>query len=347
MRVLVVLAEPPLPEGGAAGRCARGLLTGLVAHGLDVRAVAAGDDPVVVAGVHVEAVPTAPEPPGWRGRATRLRRPRGELALGGLARRVRELARDADVVHLDEVDTAWCDEGVTAPSLVHLHYRVALDRPPRDRAWMEYALAERAAIRRHPWLAASSPVVAATIRGRRVVEHRLALDPAAYQQSSLDPVAGLIGRLDWPPTRAALDRLVRVWPRVGGPLRVAGRGDAGERVPGAEYVGAVPSAAAFVASLGVLAYPVPRGSGAKVKVLEAMASGVPVVTTPCGAEGVPENDGVVVARDEATFVVAARELLRDDAARRERGAAARAAFLRHHAPAPATAPLAAAYGDLA
>jgi glycosyltransferase involved in cell wall biosynthesis len=336
--VLVVLAEPPLPEGGAAGRCAVGLVAGLRAHGLDVTVVAAGAD-----------VDVAPEPPGWAGRLRRLRRPRGEVAYGGLGDRVRDLARDADVVHLEEVDTAWCDEGVAAPSIVHLHYRVGLDRPPRDRAWLEYALAERAAIRRHSWLAASSPVVANTLRrnGKQVVEHRLALDSSGYERASLDePVAGLIGRLDWPPTRAALDRLRAVWPLVGVPdasLRVAGWGDPGKRVAGVEYVGAVPSAAAFIASLGVLLYPVPRGSGAKVKVLEALACGVPVVTTACGAEGVPPNDGVVVCASDADLAAATRDLLRDATARRERGDAARAAFDAFHAPLPATAPLVAAY----
>jgi hypothetical protein len=340
--VLVVLAEPPLPEGGAAGRCAIGLIQGLVAHGVDVRAVAAGSEPATVAGVEVEAVPTAPEPSGWAGRLQRLRRPRGELALGGLGERVKELAGGVDVVHLEEVDTAWCDEDVATPSLVHLHYRVGLDRPPRDRAWIEYALAERAAIRRHEWVAASSPEVARSLRGKRVVTPHLALDPDAYPPASLaGPVAGLIGRLDWPPTAAALDRLRAVWPAIeravpDATLRVAGR-------PGHE----VPSAAAFLGSLGVLLYPVPRGSGAKVKVLEAMACGVPVVTTPNGAEGVPANDGVVVTRDDAALTAAAIELLSDPAARRDRGTAARQAFLRWHAPEPATRPLVEAYREMA
>ena len=40
--------------------------------------------------------------------------------------------------------------------------------------------------------------------------------------------------------------------------------------------------------------PLRRGSGMKVKVLEAMASGVPVVTTPPGAEGIEPTDGVFV-----------------------------------------------------
>src|SRR4029079_4601461 len=41
VRVLVVLSQPPRPEGGAPGKVAIGLIRGLVGHGLDVRAVAA------------------------------------------------------------------------------------------------------------------------------------------------------------------------------------------------------------------------------------------------------------------------------------------------------------------
>src|SRR5690349_24133606 len=41
MRVLVVLPQPPLYEGGAPGRCSVALLRGLRAHGIDVFALSA------------------------------------------------------------------------------------------------------------------------------------------------------------------------------------------------------------------------------------------------------------------------------------------------------------------
>jgi glycosyltransferase involved in cell wall biosynthesis len=77
----------------------------------------------------------------------------------------------------------------------------------------------------------------------------------------------------------------------------------------------------------------------KVKTLEAMASGVPVVTTPAGAEGIEPSDGVIVETEPDRLAAAASELLTDERARRERGAAARADFDRHYSPGPATAPL--------
>jgi glycosyltransferase involved in cell wall biosynthesis len=85
----------------------------------------------------------------------------------------------------------------------------------------------------------------------------------------------------------------------------------------------------------------------KVKVLEAIASGVPVVTTPAGAEGIAPSDGVVVETEPRALASTAAELLRDDQARRERGAAARKTFEEHYSPGPATEPLVELYRRLA
>jgi glycosyltransferase involved in cell wall biosynthesis len=85
----------------------------------------------------------------------------------------------------------------------------------------------------------------------------------------------------------------------------------------------------------------------KVKVLEAVASGVPVVTTPAGAEGIAAGDGVVIAEGDEALAAAAARLLADADERRERGAAARRAFLERYAPEPATRPLVELYRRMA
>jgi glycosyltransferase involved in cell wall biosynthesis len=373
MKVLVVLTQPPSPEGGAPGRCAIGLLRGLRAHGIDVRALAArqhfalpGEPPP---DLPVEVLPVPPPRPGWRSRLRRLSRPRGDLARGEFSARVRAAAREVDVVHLEETETAWCDQGVTAPSLVHVHYLVRGDRtlgaPWRRefRDTLELALAERAAVRRHRSLVASSPLVADALRASApradVVLAPLSLDPDLYVPASLDgpPVAGIIGTGTWPPTRTAVERLLeRVWPRVHSlapeaRLRVAGRGMeflAGRELgPDVELLGEVTSAREFLRGLSVLLFPLERGSGMKVKTLEAIASGVPAVTTPAGAEGIEPGSGLVIEVDDEPLAVAAASLLLDADERRERGIAARSTFDRLYAPEPATRPLAELYERIA
>src|SRR5207248_6316394 len=109
--------------------------------------------------------------------------------------------------------------------------------------------------------------------------------------------------------------------------------------PGVRVLGEVQSGTKFLRGLSVLLFPLERGSGVKVKVLEAIASGVPVVTTPSGAEGIEPSEGVVVETEDAALAAAAARLLADPAERLARGAAARATFERTYAPAPAPAPL--------
>jgi Glycosyl transferases group 1 len=347
VKALVVLTQPPLPEGGAPGRTAIGLLRGLMAHGVEVQAIAARR----TFSVPGEVPPDLPvdvvdlEPPGpLRARLQRVTRPLGELT-GDFSAQVRAAAAGADLVHLEETETVWCDEGIAKPSLVHLHYLARRDRglgapwSKQFREVLDATRAERAAVRRHRYLVASSPLVAAELE-REVVVAPLSLDLALYRPAPLDgpPVAGLIGTAAWPPTAAALRLLLEdVWPQVQAPqaeLVVAGRGT--ERFGG---IGEVDSARELFQRFSLLLFPLPRGSGMKVKVLEAMASGVPVVTTPAGAEGIEPSDGVIVETAPDGLAAAASELLTDVDARRQRGAAARNDFERHYSPRPATEPL--------
>jgi glycosyltransferase involved in cell wall biosynthesis len=370
LRSLVILGEPPLREGRASGRCVIAMLRGLVAHGVQVQALSARQDFSVTgeppSDLPIEIIDVPTEVGGWRMRARRLRRPVGELARSSFAGHVREAARGADILHLEDIETAWLDEGVATPSLLRLQYFTRLDRDlgvpwrPEFRQVLEFELAERAALRRHKTLIAASPRIVDAMKSRTraaVALVPLCLDPDDYPPAPLDgpPTAGIIGTADWPITAAAMHRLVYdVWPRVRrlapeARLVVAGRGTEtlGLAGSGVQVLGEVVSAVSFLRGLSLLLYPIARGSGVKVKTLESVACGLPVVTTPFGAEGVDGGEGMVVDTEPQGLAAAAASILLDPGERKQRGAAARAAFESRYSPLPATEPLVVLYRRLA
>jgi hypothetical protein len=119
LRVLVVLPSPPLPEGGAAARCALALLLGLRSLDVECRALAAnvGSLPLegLPAGLDVETISLAPVSP-WQGRRDRLLSPHGLLARGEFAARVQELSRTVDIAHFVEPQAAVAIRHSSAPA---------------------------------------------------------------------------------------------------------------------------------------------------------------------------------------------------------------------------------------
>ena len=78
-----------------------------------------------------------------------------------------------------------------------------------------------------------------------------------------------------------------------------------------QMTGEVEDAFPLLAASLVAVVPLRSGSGTRIKILEAWAAGVPVVTTSLGAEGLPAVDGesVLVADDEQSFAAAVTALI--------------------------------------
>jgi polysaccharide biosynthesis protein PslH len=154
--------------------------------------------------------------------------------------------------------------------------------------------------------------------------------PAGVDAASVPPPPpegfGLffLGSLDWKPNQEGLLWFTeKVWlllkkahPDLG--FEIAGRNAPGWLIrrlqyPGVVFRGEVPDAAAFVHSHGILVAPCFSGGGMRVKILESMALGRPVVTTSVGAEGLGAADGseILLCEDPEAFAGAVESLLTD------------------------------------
>lgn len=138
---------------------------------------------------------------------------------------------------------------------------------------------------------------------------------------------GFIGSLDFLPNQEAAQWILdELWPRVIAQMPEARLAIAGSNAPAwlaPRVLGRVPDAQAFMSSMSVMIAPLFAGGGMRIKVLEAMALGKPVVATPLGKGGV-DVDELLVAEDADSFAAAVVRLLRDPAFAQGLGEAARA-----------------------
>ncbi|MBW8809702.1 MAG: glycosyltransferase, partial [Lysobacter sp.] len=116
----------------------------------------------------------------------------------------------------------------------------------------------------------------------------------------------VLPRLD--PSLLAAHPLTVIGNRLDARIRGFARG-----LPGVDMVGWVPAVAPYLARARVAVAPLLHGAGVKGKVVEAMMTGTPVVTTPIGAEGLDLVPGVhaMVCTDPADLAAAITRLLVD------------------------------------
>jgi glycosyltransferase involved in cell wall biosynthesis len=102
--------------------------------------------------------------------------------------------------------------------------------------------------------------------------------------------------------------------------------------PAIHVTGTVPDVRPYYARAAVTIAPYRYGEGTKLKVLEAMASGAPVVSTPIGSQGIDVRDGeqVMIVNSPEEFAAKIVYLLTHDEARRKLAASARAVIEREY-----------------
>lgn len=114
-----------------------------------------------------------------------------------------------------------------------------------------------------------------------------------------------------------------IWPRVRAALpearfRLVGRCPTAEvvalgEIPGVEVIPDVPEILPYFLATDAVVVPLRAGSGTRLKILEALAVGRPVVTTSIGCEGLAVTDGehLRIADGEEAFAQAICEILAD------------------------------------
>ena len=149
------------------------------------------------------------------------------------------------------------------------------------------------------------------------------------------PVLLFSGDMGWEPNvHAALLLGTRIFPEVrrahpSVELRLAGRSPDSRvlalRGPGIVVTGEVADMLPHLHDATIYAAPHATGVGPRTKLLEAMAAGLPIVTTSVGIEGIEAADGreIIIAEDPATTAAAILRLLSLPEERRRLGAAAR------------------------
>lgn len=167
-------------------------------------------------------------------------------------------------------------------------------------------------------------------------------DPGEPLPPADEPVVAFVALLGWAPNADAACWLVaEVWPLVrqrcpGARLLLVGR-DPTAKVSALathdiEVTGAVPEVAPYLGRSRVALAPLRAGGGSRLKILEALDAGRPVVATTIGTEGLEDliGDGVVVADDPEAMAEAITALLEDSATAAELGARGHAAVKARH-----------------
>ncbi|SHE30938.1 Glycosyltransferase involved in cell wall bisynthesis [Mariniphaga anaerophila] len=134
-----------------------------------------------------------------------------------------------------------------------------------------------------------------------------------------------IGSLEWAPNQEGIIWFIdKCWPKIHEKFPnlkfyIAGRKAPDWLVrrfdaPNIVFMGEVEDAYEFMNSKSIMVVPLFSGSGMRIKVIEGMALGKPIVSTPIGTEGISTQSGrnILIADNEKEFVADVERLIIDN-----------------------------------
>jgi glycosyltransferase involved in cell wall biosynthesis len=245
---------------------------------------------------------------------------------GDLAAYYGKIAARSIPVFIDELDPSRFVDGMRLAPTMQRRLRAAL-------TWWKYRLFARQLLGICAGFFVVSEREAALLRAIAPHPDRVVIVPNGVHIAQQPELPGRIARrlvYSGSPTYApnldavsffAADILPRIRSRIPDAwLAVTGKTEGVQLThlmeePGMTFTGWLPDIRAYVAASRVCVVPLREGGGTRLKILEAMAVGTPVVSTTKGAEGLNLTDGedILIADDPGAFADATVRLLSNDA----------------------------------
>ncbi len=349
LNIVIVMIEPPLPFGNAAARWFYVLLKGLVERGHQVKAFAVCSKeaemekakklfPKNVYDLRLYPIRKTSTP---LQKIKSLFRPYSFKISEQMQNDLDvELSKGYDVLHIEQMWGGWAACKHLEKAVLNIHHYQLID--------LEYTSNSNLKERYEKWqITRAEKLITKCFKTIRTCSPRLEekakeLSPQSYietnpvgidgslyeyikdEERGVEPTIVMIGTMTWYPTSSAAIRLLeRLWPEIlkqvpNAKLKIVGY-DAKSVLskyldnPGVEIFENVPEIEPYFKMGSVFVYAPGRGSGMKIKILEAMLFGIPVVTTSEGAEGLPVVDGehAGLCEEDDGLVKRAVELLLD------------------------------------
>lgn len=146
-----------------------------------------------------------------------------------------------------------------------------------------------------------------------------------------------LGGIDWKPNKEAVERLIKLFTSIKkklpkAELHIIGKGTEELEVNSDSSIvleGFVDEFENHCISKGILVTPIVSGSGIRIKILEMMALGVPVITTSKGAQGIDQNY-LTIANSDNEIITACIQLSSNKNLRIEMGLKAKSYISQYH-----------------